>query len=122
MKAIALADGLGVAVVALVAALPLGCGVRPTEAKEDLQPFIAVAGHYSVLVSGKTPQNPSPAPAPAPKPNGCLAGCRCNGTGIEPTGDGLAKVPCRCDDSCACKQKGAAPCPSGKCRVGSTAL
>jgi hypothetical protein len=117
MRIVALADGIGVAMLAAVAALPLGCGVRPIEAKDDLQPLIAVAGNYSVLVSGK---NPSPAPAPAPKPNGCRAGCRCNGTGIEPTGDGLAKVPCRCDDDCPCKTK-ATPCPNGKCLTGSTA-
>lgn len=119
MRAIALADGLGVAVLATVAALPLGCGVKPTEAREDFQPFVAVAGNYSVLVSGKN-VNPSPAPAPAPKPNGCLAGCRCNGTGIEPTGDGLARVPCRCDDSCPCKKKASPPCHNGKCLTGTT--
>lgn len=106
MRIVALADGIGIALVASMAALPLGCGLRPTEAKEDLQPFIAVAGHYAVLEK----PSPSPAPAPAPKPNGCLAGCRCNGTGIEPTGDGLAKVPCRCDDSCACKAKSCPEC------------
>ena len=38
MRIVALADGIGVAMLAAVAALPLGCGVRPTEAKEDLQP------------------------------------------------------------------------------------
>lgn len=116
MKIAALADGVGIALVASMAALPLGCGVRTTEAKTECQPFIAVAGHYAVLESGS---RPTPAPAPAPKPNGCRAGCRCNGTGIEPTGDGLARVPCRCDDNCPCKTK-AAPCQSGKCLTGTT--
>lgn len=118
MRVVALADGIGVAMLAAVAALPFGCSVRPTEAaKAECQPFIAVAGNYSVMVSGP---RPTPAPAPAPKPNGCLAGCRCNGTGIEPTGDGLARVPCRCPDNCQCKSK-AASCQSGKCLTGTTA-
>ena len=34
---------------------------------------------------------------------GCEPGCKCNGTGKEETGDGLAIVPCRCDDDCECK-------------------
>lgn len=102
MKPYALADSFGVAMVVLMAALPLGCGIKPVKIPVDLQPLIAVTGNYAVLVSGR---NPSPAPAPAPKPNGCLAGCRCNGTGIEPTGDGLSRVPCRCEDDCPCKAK-----------------
>lgn len=114
MKHVAIADAVGVVILSSVAALPFGCVPRPTVAKADLQPLIAVAGTYELMVSGPKP-NPTPAPAPAPKPNGCLAGCRCNGTGIEPTGDGLSKVPCRCEDDCPCKRKTSKPCETGKC-------
>jgi hypothetical protein len=111
MKHAAFADAVGVVILSSVAALPFGCVPRPTVAKADLQPLIAVAGTYELMVSGPKP-NPTPAPAPAPKPNGCLEGCRCNGTGIEPTGDDLSKVPCRCEDDCPCKTK---RCETGKC-------
>jgi hypothetical protein len=101
MKHIAIADAVGVAILSSVAALPLGCvpQPQPKAAKADLQPLIAVAGTYSLMVSGA--ENPTP----APKPNGCLEGCRCNGTGKEPTGDRLSIVSCRCEDDCACKRK-----------------
>lgn len=42
---------------------------------------------------------------PGPRPAGCVAGCGCNGTGKEKTGDGISVVDCRCDDDCECKQK-----------------
>jgi len=102
MKTIALADSLGVMILATATALPLGCVPIPTAVKADLQPFIAVTGNYELMVSGP---RPTPAPAPGPGPDGCQSGCRCNGTGREPTGDGLATTPCRCPDSCACKAK-----------------
>jgi hypothetical protein len=40
---------------------------------------------------------------------GCVAGCGCNGTGKEKSGDGLAVVNCRCDDDCECKPKATSP-------------
>ena len=49
-------------------------------------------------------QGSEPAPTPAPK-DGCDVGCRCNGTGEEKSGDGLAVVSCRCEDSCKCKEE-----------------
>lgn len=114
MKHIAIADSFGVVILASVAAMPLGCGIKPSAAKEDLQPLIAVAGNYELLVSGPRP-TPAPEPTPAPGRDGCQGGCRCNGTGREPTGDGLAVVPCRCDDSCRCKQGKQAKSEDGKC-------
>lgn len=114
MKHVAIADAVGVALLSSVTALPLGCVPQPAAVKADLQPLIAVAGTYELMAPKS---DPTPAPAPAPKPNGCVAGCRCNGTGIEPTGDGLAKVPCRCEDDCPCKRKAAQPCPTGNCHT-----
>lgn len=49
-------------------------------------------------------QGSEPLPTPTPK-EGCDVGCRCNGTGEEKSGDGLAVVSCRCDDSCKCKKE-----------------
>jgi hypothetical protein len=95
MKHIALADSLGVVMLAAVTGLPLGCDIRPQPPRDDLQPLIAVAGNYELLVTGPRP-TPAPEPTPAPGRDGCQSGCRCNGTGKEPTGDGLAIVPCRC--------------------------
>jgi hypothetical protein len=97
-------DSIGVAILAGITALPLGCITRPpAPQKVDLQPFIAVAGNYSLMVSGPRP-TPAPAPSPAPGPAGCAAGCKCRGTGKEPTGDGLSIVPCRCEQGCqGCK-------------------
>lgn len=44
---------------------------------------------------------------PAPQPDGpageCDKDCKCNGTGKEKSGDGIAIVDCRCDDDCKCK-------------------
>jgi hypothetical protein len=40
---------------------------------------------------------------------GCVAGCGCNGTGKEKSGDGLEVVNCRCDDDCECKPKATSP-------------
>lgn len=82
-------------VFAALLSIFVGCK-QPT----NLQPLIAVAGTYS-LMAMETPAPPAPPPAPA----GCAKGCKCNGTGREPTGDGLSTVPCRCPDGCACKTK-----------------
>ena len=101
----AVVDSVGVVMLASVAALPLGC--IPTVVI-DPQPLIAVGGNYALF--GK------PA-VPAPTPGGCQTGCKCNGTGKEPSGDGLAIVNCRCPDSCKCKQRGATVCTTGSCQV-----
>lgn len=57
-----------------------------------------LATQYAAIVVNK-PEAPTP-----DKPReGCVEGCRCNGTGKERTGDGLAVVNCRCPDDCSCK-------------------
>lgn len=112
MKTTVLADMLGVTMLATVGLLPLGCLPVPQPAAAvDLQPDVAVYGTYSLMVSG-------PRPSPVEPADGCKSGCRCNGTGIEPTGDGLARVPCRCPDTCKCKaKKESVSCQSGTCRL-----
>ena len=82
--------------------LVLLAGCEP--ASLNLQPVVAVGGAYGLAEDAAKPR---PAPAP-PKPDGCVEGCKCNGTGVEPSGDKLNVGPCRCDDSCACKKKKAA--------------
>jgi hypothetical protein len=114
MRPIAIADSLGVALLATVTAMPLGCVPEPKVAKADPQPLIAVAGNYAILESGTRP-TPAPSPTPTPGPGGCRSGCKCNGTGREPTGDGLATMPCRCPDDCKCKAS--QTCTTGSCRV-----
>ena len=109
-KTLALADSFGVTLLALAVASPVGCGTH-APARENLQPFVAVSGYYGLLDA-----QAGPTPAPEPKPSGCVEGCKCNGTGKEKSGDGLAMVNCRCPDDCACKAKGAAKqCPNGTC-------
>lgn len=53
--------------------------------------------------------NPPKAPTPDKPREGCVEGCKCNGTGKEKSGDGLAVVSCRCDDDCSCKRPKAVP-------------
>lgn len=97
MKPAALVDVVGVAMVATFAALPLSCVPQVPMNGENLQPLVAAAGAYSVMLD-------EPAPTPVPTV-GCDEGCKCNGTGKEKSGDGLAIVGCRCPDSCSCKAK-----------------
>lgn len=99
MKPSVLADTIGVAIFASIATIPLSCVplAPPVVEREDLQPLVAVAGNYSILASGSA--------APAPPSSGCEAGCKCSGTGIEKSGDGLANVSCRCPETCSCKAK-----------------
>lgn len=66
--------------------------------KSDLQPFVAVAGAYAMVE-----YRAEPTPAPEPASDKCAAGCKCNGTGKELSGDGVALIGCRCPDSCKCK-------------------
>lgn len=109
MKNAAFADVIGITMMAVVGSLPLGCVPR-VDAKVDLQPIVAVCGEYSIMVSGgRSVVVPT---------DGCSKGCKCAGSGVEPTGDGLERVPCRCPDTCKCKtpKKEAVPCQSGTCR------
>lgn len=116
-----IADSIGVAMLATVAAIPLGCIKTALAVRAEPQPFIAVCGTYAVLASGS-----EPGPAPV-QPDGCAAGCKCGGTGKEKSGDGLALVGCRCPDTCKCKGAVQHPpatisskpstCTSGSCKV-----
>jgi len=63
-----------------------------------LQPWVAVSGGYSLLADAVV--------APA----GCETGCKCGGSGVEKSGDGLALIGCRCPSTCACKKKETATC------------
>jgi hypothetical protein len=92
VKAQAIADSIGVALLATIATVPLSCSGRVTPMRENLQPLVAAAGAYSVRET-----------KPPPPPSGCEKGCQCNGTGREKSGDGLAVIPCRCEDTCVCK-------------------
>jgi hypothetical protein len=96
------ADVAGVLLLTTAAALPLSCTPRlPAVESPNLQPLVATAGAYGIAEAA--------AATPAPVPTvGCEAGCKCNGTGKEPSGDGLSIVGCRCPDSCSCKAKKAA--------------
>lgn len=81
---------------AILLAFATGCSD-----KENLQPFVAAAGAYSLL---------DVEPAPAPKPDVCE---NCGGSGV--VGDGRVSVPCP-----VCRPGSvAAPkpptCESGKC-------
>lgn len=82
--------------VVIMAVIAAGCSSR-----DNLQPFVAVAGAYSLMAAGV---GPTPSPAPPPE-DGCTPGCRCEGTGIERTGDGLSTTDCRCPDGCECKSR-----------------
>lgn len=85
----------------------------------SLQPDVAAYGSYAVMEGRRRP-----APPPAPT-DGCAAGCKCNGTGREPTGDGLSDSECRCPDGCDCKKKAApaamAPVKAPICTTGTCA-
>lgn len=100
-----------VVVVAAFLSIFVGC-----KQQTNLQPLIAVAGTYALMERGTTPDAP-----PAPAPTGCTKGCKCNGTGREPTGDGLSTSECRCPDGCPCKKKAGAVkttgtiCTTGTC-------
>ena len=93
-------------IIATAIVFTLGCG-QPAQ-HPDLTPWVAVSGHYALLAAGAPP-------APVTPAKGCVEGCRCNGTGREKSGDGIALVNCRCAESCPCKTKGAKPCPTGTC-------
>lgn len=90
-------DAVLLFVVSLAIASVAGC-VRD-EVRENLQPMIAVYGHYGLLSGTKAPQP--------------LAGiCGTCGTKVPPgggtLGDGVVKTPCP-----ECNTKPAAACPCG---------
>lgn len=108
MRPDTVADSIGVVLLTTLAALPISCVPSlPMVAKPDLQPLVATAGAYSVMAG----EAPAPVPVPVP-PAGCEEGCKCNGTGKEMSGDGLAIVGCRCADNCPCKQPKRAAVPT----------
>ena len=116
-------DAIGSSMMLIAAAAPLSC-IPSASTKANLQPFIAAAGAYALMAADA-------GPTPAPPTDGCVEGCRCNGTGKEKSGDGITIVECRCPDTCGCKKKTApvspppaaapvkkvmaAPCPNGNC-------
>jgi len=77
---------------------------------ENLQPFVAAAGAYALMDKSEAPEKPAA---------GCVDKCRCAGTGVEKSGDGLTTGPCRCPDDCDCKKKSIATsgtvCTTGTC-------
>lgn len=98
------------AVIFAAALAAAGCVAKD----ENLQPFVAAAGAYSVMAK--------PAPTPPSPDSGCVKGCKCNGTGLETSGDGLEKGSCRCPEGCSCKKKksefatkSAPVCTTGTC-------
>ncbi len=74
-----------------------GCETAAAIDRADI--IAALAVRYGAL----TVRNPAPQPTPDGPSEGCVDGCRCNGTGREKTGDGLSEVDCRCPPTCDCK-------------------
>jgi hypothetical protein len=83
---------------ALLLIFAAGCNAPEMVNKADI--IAALAVRYAAIAV-----NPPSAPSPDQPTGECVEGCRCNGTGKEKTGDGLATVDCRCPDSCKCKQQ-----------------
>jgi hypothetical protein len=105
MRTSMLADAAGVILMTSFAALPFSCVPTASATRENLQPLVAATGAYSVM------ESPEPAPVPTV---GCEQGCKCNGTGREKSGDGLADVDCRCPITCACKSRKASVSTHGR--------
>jgi hypothetical protein len=81
--------------------LLLCTGCNATAAVDHASIIADIAVRYAAIVC-----RPQPTPTPDTPAEGCVEGCRCNGTGRERTGDGLSEVVnCRCDDDCECKPK-----------------
>ena len=74
-----------------------GCETAAAIDRADI--IAALAVRYGALSVRKS----APQPTPDVPSEGCVDGCRCNGTGREKTGDGLSEVDCRCPPSCECK-------------------
>jgi hypothetical protein len=82
--------------ILILAALLCGC----SSAAEDLRPFVAVAGRYSLMAQAK----------PAPAPSGVCSNCR----GLGYLTDGTVRTVCP-----VCKgskvTSSSAPCKDGTC-------
>jgi len=89
--------------------LAIGCNAPQAVNRADIIAALAVRYAAAIVNQGK-----QPAPIPDVPQEGCVDGCRCNGTGEEKSGDGLAVVPCRCEDDCECKAARAEPMPFAK--------
>ena len=87
--------------------LAIGCNAPQAVNRADIIAALAVRYAAAIVNQGK-----QPAPIPDVPQEGCVDGCRCNGTGEEKSGDGLAVVPCRCEDDCECKAARAEQMPS----------
>jgi hypothetical protein len=74
-----------------------GCETAAAIDRADI--IAALAVRYGALAVRKS----APQPTPDVPSEGCVDGCRCNGTGREKTGDGLSEVDCRCPAGCDCK-------------------
>jgi hypothetical protein len=83
---------------ALLLLFATGCNAPATVDHASIIADIAV--RYAAIAC-----RPRSMPTPDTPAEGCVEGCRCNGTGREKTGDGLSEVDCRCDDDCECKPK-----------------
>jgi RecJ-like exonuclease len=83
--------------ILLLAALLCGC----SSAAEDLQPFVAVAGRYSLMAQAK--------PGPAPSTD-CM---NCRGTGK--VGDGTVMSKCPVCNGTGKITSSSAPCKDGTC-------
>ncbi len=82
---------------AIVLVVLAGCSEIPDIDRPGIIAELAV--RYAAVIT-----NPPKAPTPDKPREGCVEGCKCNGTGKEKSGDGLAVVSCRCDDDCSCKR------------------
>ena len=74
-----------------------GCETAAAIDRADI--IAALAVRYGAL----SVRDSAPQPTPDVPSEGCVDGCRCNGTGREKTGDGLSEVDCRCPPNCDCK-------------------
>jgi len=74
----------------------LGCAQPRRSERPICRPFVSVTFAYCARSLDRAP--------PVSPETGCEEGCKCNGTGEERSGDGLAVVACRCPESCDCKQ------------------
>jgi hypothetical protein len=83
--------------ILVLAALLCGC----SSATEDLRPFVAVAGRYSLMAQAK--------PVPAPSTD-CM---NCRGTGK--VGDGTVMSKCPVCNGTGKVTSSPAPCKDGKC-------
>jgi hypothetical protein len=89
---------------ALLLLLLLCTGCNATAAVDHASIIADIAVRYAAIVC-----RPQPTPTPDTPAEGCVEGCRCNGTGREKTGDGLSEVDCRCAADCECKPKATSP-------------